>query len=214
VSFNDYPDTGTLSEQEDAFKSKGTSLPLIAALVSATVAFLTASAAIAYRRLADSKATPTELIGDVQDNQEFRVKENDSCSKAELVRGIDDETLLESSLRCSDDLLSDVSYEDIPTHSEENRHFAIPSTFRENHDENDRSHEKMDTPRASSDLQPECTDETMSRIGGDAAVAEDDVALYYRTDSEDEDVPLRVVDLIRIFTPQRPLEPPGNAGRR
>jgi hypothetical protein len=35
-----------------------------------------------------------------------------------------------------------------------------------------------------------------------------------RSESEDENVPMRVIDLIRFFTPQRPLEPPGNTGGR
>jgi hypothetical protein len=35
-----------------------------------------------------------------------------------------------------------------------------------------------------------------------------------RSESEDENVPMRVIDLIRLFTPQRPLEPPGNTRGR
>jgi hypothetical protein len=35
-----------------------------------------------------------------------------------------------------------------------------------------------------------------------------------RSESEDENVPMRVIDLIRFFTPQRPLEPPGNTRER
>jgi hypothetical protein len=43
---------------------------------------------------------------------------------------------------------------------------------------------------------------------------DDDTRLLAQTESEDEDVPMRVVDLIRFYTPQRHLEPPGNIRRR
>jgi hypothetical protein len=46
---------------------------------------------------------------------------------------------------------------------------------------------------------------------GDRLDGDNNVHLLAPTESEDEDVPLRVVDLIRFFTPQRPLEPPGNS---
>jgi hypothetical protein len=47
-----------------------------------------------------------------------------------------------------------------------------------------------------------------------SAEEDGDAPLIAQTESEDEDVPMRVVDLIRFFTPQRPLEPPGNLRRR
>jgi hypothetical protein len=48
----------------------------------------------------------------------------------------------------------------------------------------------------------------------DEIVHADSARHLERSESEDENVPMRVIDLIRFFTPQRPLEPPGNTRGR
>jgi hypothetical protein len=45
-------------------------------------------------------------------------------------------------------------------------------------------------------------------------VRKDSARHLERSESEDENVPMRVIDLIRFFTPLRPLEPPGNTRGR
>jgi hypothetical protein len=208
VVFNEYPEMAPFVEQENAVDSKGKSNTVIAVVASATALLLGIMAILVYQH----KTSTREKNGDYREEDKGEGSKTVTACETEVVStmcpGSDDNTCAATTTRFVDDIFSEATQDDVEKND------VLPCS-----DETSRESDGG----ADEDMVDSLYEETQNYAS--LAMATEDVAfnastsiqatthVYARTDSEDEDVPMRVVDLIQFFTPQKPLEPPGDMRR-